>query len=427
MKNYLFIVYEMIPYTKYWGAAQRVYFFANFLKDQENKVHIISSKNTSNEFKYNRDIKFDILHFNNQAQVSINEAPNLVLTGSRQDFLGLLKLMIKKITRNILLTIEKFFINEPNCGVGIITLVWLYKHRQKIIKYVYDNSIDFIIVSAPPFSLFNFFFLRSLKKKTKAKIILDYRDPWNCWNGQKGPSKLFERKALNLSDFVITTNEKHKQKIIEDFKYPITKIKVIMNGYDLNTWNSISSYMPVRKSNKIVISYIGSISFDSGSYRNPDIFLNALKKYPVNDLFEINFIGVTLSKEKLNEISQKFKFANFYGIVTHKRSLELMLDSDVLLNLHTSNDDSSKYLIGGKLFDYYKSNRFVLSINSKDSFEASFIKKENIGLCVENNIEEILESLNYIVSNKNIIKSNHHFRSGDEYSRLYFCKELSFL
>ena len=122
------------------------------------------------------------------------------------------------------------------------------------------------------------------------------------------------------------------------------------------------------------------------------------------NLFEIRFIG-TIETDRVKELIKEFPEIIFKPKVSVIKSLELMRDSNYLLNIHTSKDESSKYLMGAKILDYLRSGKTIISINDSDSFEHKFLKGKNAILCV-NDYREILKVLEGI-SQKNISSTTY--------------------
>ena len=72
------------------------------------------------------------------------------------------------------------------------------------------------------------------------------------------------------------------------------------------------------------------------------------------------------------------------------------MESDVLVNFHTIEDDSSKYLIAGKIFDYYRSGAKILSINSSESFERKFVLNNDLGYYSRNELQQLKSTIETI-------------------------------
>ena len=378
----------MAPYSLNWGGMQRVFYYANFLSSNNYNVTVIASKNTAQSYHQNKKANFKTIHFSNNLSsiATVDNKQNILLKSRIKKSINLIKTILRPFVKKI----DSVLYNEPSVGAGINSHNWIKKNHIKIINHIEQNNYEDIILSVPPFGILIPKFLKRIKENINGNLIIDYRDPWNCWNNNKGIPFIREKKVLKLSDKVITTNENHREKLMKDFNLSKNKISVIMNGYDEILWKQVEeNWVDIPNSNKLIISYIGTISFKKNHFRNCTTFLDAFISCSQKNNILLRFIGVKLSNKERYLMKNKYPGVEFISKVTQAESFNYMMKSHVLMNLHTTNDDSSKYLIGGKLFDYYRSKKIIFSLNSSNSFEFEFINKNNLGYCVENNFEDI--------------------------------------
>jgi len=393
-KKIAIICFEMVPYTQDWGGSQRVFFYANYLSEHGYDVAVFASKNTNSIFNPNKKSSIKIFHFENRFQkVGLTGLEGSKDTLKRKNkYINILRAILKFSIKKI----EACIFNEPNTGAGINSYIWVKTNQKEIIKKIANNKFNDIIISVPPFGLLVPKFLKKIKSHITGSIIIDYRDPWNCWNNSKGFSYFREKKIIKLADKIITTNNNHREEIIKDFNLSNSKVTVVMNGYDDLLWKKVDKAGYRKKSDKLVISYLGNISFEKNNYRDGSNFIDALMKFQKKQELLVRFIGVRLPQKELDRLNKKYLNVEFISNVSPEESYMHMLESDVLLSIHTAKDDSSKFLIGGKIFDYYRSGKVILSINSNSSFEFKFIIENNLGYCVENNQKKITDMLDKI-------------------------------
>ena len=410
-KKILIITYEMIPFANSWGGCQRMYYLAESLISQDYIVWVASCKLTQNPNYYDQSINFKQIIIDHPIKHLQSNTFKEVGFVNRNIFYHL-----KSVIKNFIYKIDKFLLNEPNVGMGILSYVWIKKAFRELKSTMIKNDIDKVIISGPPFTLF--LFAQKLKKSFKSlKIIVDYRDPWNLWNNRKFPSLFFEKKYLKSVDLVTVTTDTLQYGLKQILG--ITNCETIYNGFSSNMW---SKAKPLSKkiNDKIIISYIGSIDFQKGSYRDTTVFFEAYNKFKDKELLEIRFVGITES-EILVELKSKFPEIVFIKKVPVSKAIEIMMESDYLLNIHTANDDSSKYLMGGKIFDYLRSGNKIISINDSNSFEHKFLETKHAFLCT-NDETKILKVFNQIVhekyqSSKNNISSKLFMENINVYSR----------
>jgi hypothetical protein len=214
------------------------------------------------------------------------------------------------------------------------------------------------------------------------------------WNKRVGLAYFREKKYLNIAEKIVVTTEALRDEIANEFNIARTKIFVVKNGYSGSEWSKIKEFTK-SNSDKVIISYIGSIGFTKGSYRDISEFLAAYELLDNKSMFKFRFIGVS-ENDDIKTLRKKYPEIIFKSKVSQLDSFRYMQNSDVLFNIHTATDDSSKYLIGGKIYDYLKSGKMILSINSSDSYEHYFLKKISDAMCCENNSTEILKYFNML-------------------------------
>ena len=412
MKNkVLIITYEMLPYSSSFGGCQRMYFLAEYLQENDIDVIVVAAKKNIYGL-FGKKINFKTVYFGEEVTES-----NVVNNNHS------IKKKIKQILRFLIDKMSNFYFNGPSNLEALRASIWLHKYKENILSIIKNETIDTIIISGPPFELFSF--VVDVKKHLpRVKVILDYRDPWGLWNFNKSIAYLREKKYLSTADHIIVVTPSAKEDKQSFFNIDSKKIDVVYNGYSKNVWKQIepkSKFLKNdAKTNKIIISFIGSIDFSKGSYRDTTNFLKAYEEF--KDDFEIRFIGVDTT-EAVKEIMQQYPDIKIIQKVTQEESLQYMVDSDVLLNLHTANDSSGKYLIQGKIFDYIKSGKIIVSIGSDDDYTNHFVKNKHFGFTSINDVDEIknvFRELIQLKKNDKLCEFNKNIKSQlEEYSREY--------
>ncbi len=396
-KKILIITYEMIPFADNWGGCQRIYYLAQALVSAEYKIWVASSKITNILNYYGQRIDFNQIIIEHPFRLFKN-TNSTALNLSQKRKPGL----IRRFRSALVYKIDKVLFNEPNKGMGIYSTFWVKKAFRTIIKHIVENGIDTVILSGPPFTLF--MLARKIKRSIgSVNIIFDYRDPWNLWNNKKYFSSYIERICLKYSDLVVVSTDSLQSAMSK--KYTQENFITVFNGYSAELWSKIRpGKVP---SNKIIISYVGAINFKPDSFRDTTEFFKVYDDLPHKSLFEIRFIGVNNSVE-VEELKSRFPEIIFMGKVPVEESLKLMTESHYLLNIHTSVDESSKYLIGAKIFDYLRSGRTIISINNPNSYEQKFLRGKN-SICCLNKYEEIQKVFARLSNNREYILSGEKY------------------
>ena len=279
--------------------------------------------------------------------------------------------------------------------MGIVASRWIANNSYAIVEFLKRESVKVLIISVPPWNIVSIKFLNKVKK-LGCKLILDYRDPWNCWNNHRGYPRWKEKRMVDLVDSVLVTNDNHASKIVEDFNLAKSKVHIVMNGFDEDTWDEVLVPAKSLSENLLTISFIGSIQFSGKkSFRDPSIFMKALESFEYKDRVRFRIVG-SYNQSVLDFYKEKIPHFEMIPQVSQKESFEWMLRSDVLVNFHTTDDNSSEYLIAGKIFDYYRSGAKILSINGAKSIERKFVENNKLGYYTPNTIQAIKSALNQI-------------------------------
>lgn len=407
MKEVVIITYSMIPHAIAWGGCQRMYYLANAFMDVGYKVTVFSVANKVNQTFGNP------IYFNAQAlpiekkfyksfvDSKMQQKTSSEATGakSQASLVGKMRAAIKqnKFVFNAMDSTDKFFFNEPSFLMGPITRNWCKTHADEINQYIKDNPVEAVIISGPPFGMFSI--AKYVKEKNKQiPVVLDYRDPWNLWHKKSQYALSLESHNFEYADKVIFTNHNLEQDMCKKFPAISGKTDVVMNGYSSDAWSVIES-SEGKKHDQLVITYTGSVDIVETSklgFRDVTVLFDALEK-AVNKGCKIKlvFVGAANPNTPYAE-EQKKRFGNHLeieGMVSNTEAMKRMMESDALLILHTVSDASSKYLVGGKLYDYIRAGKYVLSIGDPDGLNSRTVAAENIGSYCENTVDGIYNVL----------------------------------
>ncbi len=315
-----------------------------------------------------------------------------------------------------------FFV-RGNFFIPDMKIFWKRNSVNFLKKYLSENNIETIITTGPPHSIH--LIGLELKRKLNINWISDFRDPWVNLNYLnrfhllpfvKEYHKKLRDKVINNSDAVIVTSKRLKDLYSEIN----SSIFQVTNGYDYNK--------PVIKlDKKFSISHVGSLYNE----RNPEFLWDIIDELSENlqgfkkDL-QINLIGNNNKKIKQNLSKRVFNdCVVFFDYVEHKKAIEFMCSSQVLLMLEVDDDESS-YAIPGKLFDYLNSNRPIISIGPEQSEVREILSNTDSGKFFEykdyNSLKLYIEKLyeNYV---NNLSSSNNNYNI-DNYNRKNLTSKL---
>ncbi|MEZ9866563.1 glycosyltransferase [Vibrio sp. 10N.261.51.A4] len=400
MKKVIILTYDMIPYSHSFGGCQRMFFLADFLFTEGQDVTVIASKKIDNG-NFGKSIKFKTKYYGDEVISNLSDIVTNNNTFTK----------VKSLIRVFAEKVVNFYFNEPSNVMAFKANVWLNKYKKDILDEI-SLGVDTVIISGPPFVLFSF--VKEVKKTyPNVNVIIDYRDPWGLWNFKKSYAYIREKQTLTSADKIVVVTPLAKEETINHFKIiDKNKVDVIYNGYSDSVWKDVMKINSPKQEGKLKIAFVGAIDFSEYSYRDTSKLLRVYTSY--SDLVELSFIGVEKTPATL-KIMDTFPEINFITKVTQEESIDYMLRSDILLTLHTANDDSGKFLIQGKIFDYMKAKKPIWSIGALSDFSNLFILENNLGLVSENTVESINESLDIFLELKSANKIYSSYQVDEDF------------
>lgn len=412
-----FLCFSALPYAESWGGSQRVHYMANAFSSSFD-VTVFAPKSTN--IKRNDEVKrlYETLFFDDNISKKLFDVNKASERTKISQFKNK-RFSAKKIIRNIAIgtvkTINSLFFNEPTYFKGIVSTLWIKKYEKEICKIIKERKISVLIISIPPWNIISLSLIKKIKD-TGCKIIVDYRDPWNCWNEKKGLPFIKEKKISHSADMIFVTNENHAEKLVSDLHLDKNKINVIMNGYDEDKWNEIQPISP-EVTDMLEVAFIGSIQFGKqNTFRDPSTFVDALDAFEHKDSIRFRVIGCK-DEAVIESMRNRIPHFEMVDSVSQSESFHWMMKSHVLVNFHTTTDNSSKYLIAGKIFDYYRSGAKILSINGVESYERYFVEHNHAGYYSPNDVTQILNTLGNIY--RDWAKDRKSFHRHSSVNRIY--------
>lgn len=403
-KKVLIITYDMIPNAASWGGCQRMYYLGEYLTKLGMEVSIFSCKKNNvntfgNEINFNGiplevENKFFKAFIN--SKTSQKDSTVKMDTIEKKSLIGELRKKIKnnKFLLDSLIQLDSYFFNEPTFLAGPITLSWGKEQYHTILKYVKENSIKNIIISVPAFHLLALGEMLKKELGDAINLIYDYRDPWNMWKRTSKGCYKHEKRYIQYADWVVCTNQFLATDTAKEFQKDVNKFKVVSNGYSEEKWSEIAPAEEISNQ-KMIISYIGSIEIIYSGIRNVEKLISAFRRISRehNDI-ELHFVGVNdITLPTVKALQKEFDNIYFSKTVPAKESLQYMNTSDVLLLLHTTEDNSSRYIVSGKFYDYARAGKPILSIGSETGIHKKLIDEHKLGLSVINDEEKIYDAL----------------------------------
>ncbi len=399
-KSVMIITANMIPYST-WGGCQRMYFLADYLQDHLYDVYVVHSRNSEYQGNYGHKIRFHPIPIGS-SNTAMSSENNDVSEGKHNEsklkkkMIGIMKYFFNTLN---LISLEKGIFNEPNIGMGTCGYLFIRNAREQIFRTISEKGIRHVIISGPPFSLF--YLVPQIKKRfPEVDVIIDYRDPWNTPYLSYTISSYIERKALVYADKVVFLNDRMLSDASSKFNLSEEKCEVVLNGYSKQNWDEVlkntvnhGTVCGHQFSDRMIIGYIGNISFDNLGYYDVPTFLDAFQMFQDNKKVLLRFVGVKTSDAVEKAKKQFPDTLEVLPPVNNDISLQYMLDCDVLF-VNYSDERRGRYMLTGKFFDYIRSGKVIFGVaNSDNTYFLELIRKHHLGIGCLSKTTQIVDSL----------------------------------
>lgn len=281
--------------------------------------------------------------------------------------------------------------------------IWANNVIKTIRNKIDFNKIDVVYTTSGPYSAH--IIGEHIKREYSIPWIADFRDQWinnpyidNDKNSLRYKiEKNMEKSVVLNCDRLITTTPIITENYITTYKIEKNKVITITNGYDEEDFKNIKSK---KQNNKFTIVHNGSFYLK----RNPYTVARVIKKLVENDIIDEKKIEIILNGNNDYNIINKFKeimgkysyIITINGYLSHEESLIKSNDADILL-LICGEEESSKQVYTGKVFEYLRLRKPVLSISPKGSLVEKLLHETECGINAEYSDIETIEKiiLNY--------------------------------
>ena len=372
---------KVLIVSYYWPPAggpgvQRWLKFVKYLPDFEYEPHVYIPENPTYPIvdeKLTKEVSEKAIIIKQKIKEPYRWAAFLSNTTTKKISSGIIPSKRKQsLVAKLLLWIR------GNLFIPDARVLWVKPSVSFLKEYLQKHQIDTIITTGPPHSLH--LIGLQLKKELSINWIADFRDPWTTIGYHKElmlsekaerKHKALEKDVLQTADKIIVTSPTTKTEFAALTSKPI---EVITNGYD------VENVEKTPLDAKFTLAHIGSFLSD----RNPRILWKALKELIkenpdfAND-FQLKLIG-KVSQEIVDTI-QEFTLSNYVlnlGYLSHKEAIQHQRASQVLLLIEID-DETTRCIIPGKLFEYMVSDRPIIAIGPKGSDFENIIKETNTG------------------------------------------------
>ncbi|MHC6179293.1 methyltransferase domain-containing protein [Clostridium sp. JNZ X4-2] len=427
-KKVLIIAYIYPPLSG--SGVQRTLKFTRYLRGFGWEPIVVTVKNAQFPFKDNDMLSeipndIEIIRIAQKDTININELINLYsFVVNNYDLMNNYINALNKSKEDF----NKLAILPDSC------IIWAKEVIKQISDRINFNNIDLIYTTSGPYSdhLIGYY----LKIKYEKPWIVDFRDEWtnNPYINIDKKSLIYkvmrsmEDSIVNLANKVITVTELSTKNYVNNFKLD-NKVITITNGYDENDFDDID-ILSHNNNDKFTIVHNGMFYM----IRTPKTFLYAVKNLINKNLInkkDLNIIFTyTENDQYWKNYTKKLKLNNivkFAGYLNHKKSLKIASKANLLL-LVVGEGEQNKSVYTGKVFEYLRLCKPILSLSPIGSLVDKLIKDTNRGKNIDfNNIAGIEEYLLYVYKKwKNgedcSLKINNEIK---KYDRIELTRQLS--
>ncbi len=261
--------------------------------------------------------------------------------------------------------------------------LWIKPSVKFLSKYLKENKVDAIFSDGPPHT--NTVIAQKIAKKFNIPWLSDYQDPWTQVDYyDKFPlSKSSDRKHKELERIALTTASKVVS-ASPSFSTGLEELGavnpgVIYYGYDEEDFRDIKPDLDLL----FTVVHAGILASD----RLPNNLLKVLSELIEEDelfkqKFRLKLIG-SVDDGTLKIIASYIPQTNLVltGVIPRNQVLQQICNTQILLNL--VNKVNSKGRIPGKIYEYFRARRPIISIGDTQGDVAHLIAETKSGECFE--------------------------------------------
>ena len=289
--------------------------------------------------------------------------------------------------------LNKFGINPKWLLVPDKFIGWLPFAVHRGLEILREEKVDVIFSTSLPNTCH--LVALKLKRKTGLPWVADFRDPWTQNPYLTYPKPILkieepmEEAVIRNADKVTTTNPFFAKGFIRKYsEEPKEKFVTIQHGFDPDDLQKLETTVEP----KFVMTYTGSLY----GLRKPDAFLKAVSELlsedrGLKDKLKIRFVGSV--GRRIKDVVLRYGLGDtveICGRVSHKRALEYLLNSSIILLItgiyrrKTTKDPLGRVFdeLPGKLPEYIAIGRPVLALAVSGGSVARVIESTGTGIVV---------------------------------------------
>ncbi len=262
-------------------------------------------------------------------------------------------------------------------------LSWIYLASKKAVRRHRINNFDVIVTSGPPHVTHMVGLI--LKRLYHVKWVADFRDPWvDRWAQadrlgiSRRLDRLWQRLVVENADRIISVSPSWTKLLTRKLNNrKQTKAHVVYNGYDPDDIPD-DMLKPTNLgscSDTLCIHYNGTIQ----GATLPSLFFKAIaelkKEEPdIHRNLRCTFTGLPSFVADLANALGLEKIVVDVGPLSHRESLRISVNSDVLLLIVNDADGTTNGVITAKVYEYVAMGKNILAIIPRGGDLHTFLK-----------------------------------------------------
>jgi glycosyltransferase involved in cell wall biosynthesis len=218
-----------------------------------------------------------------------------------------------------------------------IQLLWMPGAHAALAKVLVQRPPAVVLISGPPFSQF----LLAPLARTRAAVVLDYRDEWSLIRGSYEMTRSnvarvigdpLEAALLRAAHMVTTATEEFRANLLERFRFlDPSAVVAIPNGYDPADF---PAELPSPPQDRFVVSHVGTVF----KLTSPTGLLGAIRRLHETEpelarLMEVRFIGRTVDLEAAAFEGMDRLGVQRIGYMAHDEAVRALASSHLTLTI----------------------------------------------------------------------------------------------
>ena len=266
-------------------------------------------------------------------------------------------------------------------------ICWVNECLKQIEGILDLTEITAVYTTGEPFSTYILGFY--LKQKYGMKWVQDYRDPWmtnnhyirNYYKNDASTMELqqiLEKELTREADAIIVVAKAFMGEYTERYGVDKEKIIEITNGYDEEDFRGIE--VPINKNNKFTLCYNGSLYVNRSPLNLLNIINGLIENNKLNKDEILWIFNGTLENQWRKELEKrdKYKIIQYNGYLNHIESIKETMQADILV-LFGEEGEGTHFVYTGKIFEYIRMKRKILSFSSKGGVLEDILNKTKTG------------------------------------------------